>query len=322
MLLRTATRAALICSLTACGHDATQPDVTPIDVATAADVNVSTDIASTDASTVPDVTVDTMAADVPPMCPVGADAQAGETCVLNVHGSVRDLEGSPVGNQLVTVCGSECFFGRSDATGAFLVTPASLLPWGQYVVAIHGRPDHASSYVPLTMPMMGEVAYASPLLVPRYTDTGGLIPDPAVGGSVTAGDVTLTVDAGTVLQFDIEDAELGTLGHSLRSAFVPLASAPPFASEGHATQVHALAPFDLVADRPMGVRVANRAGFAAGAAVDFVVMGVEFFMDPINAGHAVVAATGHVSSDGTTVSTDAGQGIRVVTWLGIRLAGG
>ncbi|MEI8256556.1 MAG: hypothetical protein WCJ30_12860 [Deltaproteobacteria bacterium] len=140
-------------------------------------------------------------------------------------------------------------------------------------------------------------------------------------GLTPSGDVTLAVTAGTTLQFDIEDAELGDLGHSLRSAFVPLSSAPPFAAEGRVAQVHALAPFYLVADRPMGLRIANRAALAAGAAVEFVTMGHELAMDPVNAGHAVLVATGRVSADGATVSTDAGQGILAVTWIGVRLAG-
>jgi len=287
-------------------------------------VSDAIDIADTSDATPDSAAVDAIvdvATDVPPTCPIGVDAAAGEQCVLNVSGRVLDIDDTVVGNQLVTVCGLECFFGRSDATGSFLVSPASFIPWGRYVVAIHGRPDHASAYVPLTMPVANDVAYDAPLRVPHYTDTGGLIPTTALGGSVTAGDVTLTIDPGTTLQFDIEDAELGPLGHSLRSVFVPLTSAPPFASEGRVVQVHALAPFDLVADRPMGLRVANRASLAAGAAVEFVAMGIELFMDPVNAGHAIMVATGHVSADGATVSTDAGQGIRTVTWIGLRLAG-
>ncbi len=80
----------------------------------------------------------------------------------------------------------------------------------------------------------------------------------------------------------------------------------------------ALAPFNLLASPKLAVRVANRTGMAPNAAVDFVVMGQEGLVAPLTAGRAIVAAAGHVSADGMSITTDPGEGISYVTWLGVR----
>jgi hypothetical protein len=136
---------------------------------------------------------------------------------------------------------------------------------------------------------------------------------------VSAGDVTLTVPAGAMVETDIEDAELGELGTRLRVAAVGPTDAPQFARDAGLVSVYALAPFNLTSTRPIAVRLVNRAALPAGAAVEFVVMGTEIYETPFTGGLPVVAAAGHVSADGTTVSTDPGEGLSSLTWVGLRL---
>ncbi|MEI8258789.1 MAG: hypothetical protein WCJ30_24225, partial [Deltaproteobacteria bacterium] len=120
---------ALLCAVGACDARGTPQDAgVADDSAGDARVDITT---ARDAS-------DDVAVDAPPACPSDVDAQTGRLCVLDVRGRVLDLDGSPVGDNIVTVCGLQCYFGRSDATGTFVVTPAAILPWGQYVVQIHG----------------------------------------------------------------------------------------------------------------------------------------------------------------------------------------
>lgn len=260
--------------------------------------------------------VDLPPEDVPP-CTVRPDA-AGVTCVLQVRGTARDDTGAPLGDHVITVCGPACFVTRTAPDGSFVTPVGDFLDPSIYTVLVHGRPDHASLYVALA-PVVDRVAtFAEPLVVPRYTQSGDLFPDPARGGSVTAGDVTLTVPAGATLEFDLEDALLGDLGRRFRVAPVPIDRAPRFARDAGVVALWALAPFNLLASPKLAARVANRAGMAPNAAVDFVVMGREGLVPPLTAGRAIVAAAGHVSADGMSITTDPGEGISYVTWLGVR----
>ena len=52
--------------------------------------------------------------------------------------------------------------------------------------------------------------------------------------------------------------------------------------------------------------------------MEFVALGVEPYTPPLTAGLAVVAATGRVSDDGATVTTNAGEGLRTLSWIGYR----
>lgn len=307
-----------VCVVFACAAcESGAAPTSPRDAGTASDTG-----AASDAGAARDVydgsldDVDLPPEDVPP-CAVRPDA-AGVTCVLQVRGSARDDTGAPLGDHVITVCGPACFVTRTAPDGSFVTPVGDFLDPSIYTVLVHGRPDHASLYVALA-PVVDRVAtFAEPLVVPRYTQSGELFPDPARGGSVTAGDVTLTVPAGAMLEFDLEDALLGDLGRRFRVVSVPIDRAPRFARDAGLVALWALAPFNLLASPKLAVRVANRTGMAPNAAVDFVVMGQEGLVAPLTAGRAIVAAAGHVSADGMSITTDPGEGISYVTWLGVR----
>ncbi len=290
----------LALALTACGSSSTAPDAAapPRDAA-------------------PDVAPDKPEEEDVPPCAVRPDA-SNVSCVMRVRGRAVDLAGAPFGNGVITYCGAICFATNADATGNFSLDVGTFIDPSVYSLLVHGRPDHASLYVPSPAPVDGVVTLAEPVAVPRYVDMGPTLPSNTAGGTFTAGDVTLTVAPGTALEFDVEDALLGALGQQMRAVYVPMAQAPRFARDAGLAAVWALAPFNLLADRPIAVRVANRAGLAPNAAVDFVVLGQEIVRAPPTAGQAIVAATGHVTADGMFVTTDPGTGISFVTWLGIR----
>jgi hypothetical protein len=246
--------------------------------------------------------------------PDGADA----VCVRQVRGRAVDFDGAPLARHVITYCGPACFSGTTDDGGAFVVEVNDFVVTQRYTLQVHGRPAHASAWFASPDPVDGVVAWSEPLAVPRYQDQGPELPTHTDGGTFTAGDVTLTVPMGARLEFDVEDFELGPLGRTLRATHVALDRAPTFARQAGLSMVWALAPFNLVCDRPMGVRVRNRAGLPAGSAVDFVVMGNEIVEAPVTAGRPVVAASGHVSADGATVATDPGVGVSYLTWIGVR----
>ncbi len=253
--------------------------------------------------------------DVPP-CSVRPDA-AGVACVRRVRGRVVDFAGAALANHVITYCGPACFSATTGADGAFVVEVNNFVAAREYTLQVHGRPAHASAWWAGLDPAGEEVTFPEALAVPRYEDVGTEIAQTAPG-SYTAGDVTVTVPAGARVEFDVEDFELAALGRTLRSTRVEMGRAPAFAREAGLSAVWALAPFNLLCDRPMAVRVANRAGLPAGSAVDFVVMGNEIVTPPITAGRPVVAAAGHVSADGATIATDPGAGVSYLTWIGVR----
>jgi hypothetical protein len=250
----------------------------------------------------------------PPCVPTDAGV-----CVNDVRGRVVDDHGAPLAGLVTTVCGAVCFYGHTDEAGAFDVQPDFALAPADFAVIVHARPAHAGVYVPLPSPQMGVVDLSAPLVAPLYTIDGPPLPSGSAGGTVTAGDITVTVPPGTTLTPSVEDVALGALGTHLRVASVPVAKAPPFAAAaGNVVAVWALAPFELDARPGISMSVLNHVGMAAGTAVDFVVMGFDVVDQPFLGGKPVVEATGHVTADGSAFATDPGQRIQTMTWLAIR----
>ncbi|MBI5514070.1 MAG: hypothetical protein HY909_09905 [Deltaproteobacteria bacterium] len=243
---------------------------------------------------------------------------AGAVCVHSVRGTVTALDGLALAGRLITLCGPACFFGETSAGGAFSVEPEDLLNLARYSVTAHGRPDFATLNVPTEPAVDGTSALREAMRLPRYTDRGPPIPDGVRGGTVTAGDVTVTIAPGTRIDPDIEDAELGELGTLLRTVRVPLESAPRLAREAGLADVYALGPFNLTTNTPMALRLRNRAMLPAGTRVEFLGLSYRIVDPPFDAGHWVVMARGVVSPDGAEVRTNDTEGLTVLTWVGYR----
>ena len=247
-----------------------------------------------------------------------AERPANSVCVREVRGQVLDTDGAPRVDIPVTICGPVCWLDRTGADGRFAVRVGDFVPTAIYSVLAHARPDHATVYVPMP-DVVGPgdvITLAEPLRVPRYMVTGDLVDGDA--GVARAGEVTVRVPAGAQLELDLEDYELGELGRRLRVAQVPVDRAPPFAREGRVQAVWALAPFALTSSRPLGLRLPNTLGLAPGAAVDVVMMGGDVLPPRSNAGRAVDAARAVVSADGMSVETLPGEGVSLLTWVGVR----
>ena len=110
-------------------------------------------------------------------------------------------------------------------------------------------------------------------------------------------------------------------GRAFRVAPVPVTQAPPFARSPTPALLFALAPSSAKPSAKVGVQIASGGGLPAGSAVELFVLGDNFVDTPNNAGDAVVVATGHVSADGKTIATDPGEGIQLLTWIGVRKKG-
>jgi hypothetical protein len=260
-------------------------------------------------------------ADAPAPCSAPPDMRPeGGTCVLEAEGTVTDLAGNPVPDLVMTMCSPTiCYGGRADDAGVYDLPIGDFLDTGNYAVHADGRPDHAVDYHRLAPdePQVIDVNMQVPTLP---ASTVSLPADGAPASSVTVGDITLQVAAGTTFDLDVED--FGTAaGRLLRVASVPLASAPPYAAANQVAAIYALAPSGAIPSVPMGVSVRNAAGLPASAAVDFLVLSDDYTDTPPTVGLLLVQATGHVSADGTTIQTDPGQGIDEITWLAVRQTG-
>ncbi len=283
----------------------------------------STADAGTDA-----IVADTLVAEVADATDGGATAPCSEApsdippggiCVLSVSGTVVDENGHPVVGKTISVCGSICFYATTDATGAFDALVGSHIVSGKYAVNVHGRPDHATTMERLPGGLMGDYAVATPYVSVTLPMTGAALPaDGSSGGIVSDGDVTLSVPNATTFQLDPDDIELGAPGRLFRAAPIPSTLPPSWAVGAGITQLYALTPFTALPSNKLDITMANKSGFAAGAAVEFVRVGSNYFGSMEDAGSLVVVGTGTVSADGKTITSDAGQGLDEITFLGVR----
>lgn len=250
----------------------------------------------------------------------GATRSPLRRCVLRVEGEARAYDGAPLAGRVITVCGPACFVGTTDAAGRFSVPVDVRLNPAVYSVQVHGRPEYASRHFVMPGPGPdGVVRMTQALRLPRYSVVGAVIASTG-GGRFEAGEVVLNVAPSARVEFDLEEFEYGELGQRLRWVLVRDEGLPEWAPAEGVAAMFALAPFNLTADQPMGLSVPNVGRLAAGAQVEFVMLDNDILSDPPNAGRGRVVARGAVSDDGLRVSTGAGEGLRVLTWVGVRPA--
>jgi hypothetical protein len=274
-------------------------------------------------------------------CPTDVDPPPppGSTCVRHVTGNLVDEKGAPLpvhssanpDGLVVTVCGSVCYFADPGPTaGSFDVHVGFLIPVSTYNIIVHGLGDHASSYraVP-TVGSDGNVAVSEKIVAPVFDKIGAPLPADTVGGTVSAGNVTLVVPAGASFELDPDFVALGDPGRVLKAYKWTATAMPSFAASANLAQLVALGPFASKSCKTppcaagdsikMSVSMTNDTSLAAGAAVEFLTLGFDLFATPFTAGQMNVVAKGHVSADGKTIDTDSGEGIDTISWLGVRL---
>jgi hypothetical protein len=261
-------------------------------------------------------------------CTLPSDDPAA-ICVRSVSGSITDIDGKPIANLTVSICGTVCFYAHTGADGSYVAPVNYNIVPSAFAALAHGRPDYASLYTKLPATAGATIALG-PMRLPKYVGGTELPADGAAATSVTSGDVTLDIPANTAFDLDVEDYELPT-GHQLRVAATKLTDLPEFAKATGAVALYGLGPFGATATvmgsasgpggakaQKVGVRLKNGVGLAPGQKVEFFVLGVNLLSTPPSAGTAMTAAKGTVSADGLTIATDVGEGISTISWLGVR----
>lgn len=268
----------------------------------------------------------------PEVDPCAHDPFAGElgsTCLSQVTGRVVDEAGAPIAGLSLSVCGAVCFTtpdGQvSDAEGRFAVPIGARVTPAELSLSAHGRPRYAGYYRALpTAPDSSEVDLGDqpvlelPASGPELVVKGSGAP----AQSVTSGDVTLEIPAGTELRLDVEDVALGDVGRQLRVASPQRDNWPRFlGSLTGALAVYALAPFESSfrtlegVDTTARVTLVNRTGLGAGARVEVLALGTYQFADWLTPAAFERVAQGTVSSDGATITLDSGAGLAHLTWI-------
>jgi hypothetical protein len=241
--------------------------------------------------------------------------------VLEATGTVQDLVGTRLPDLVMTMCSpATCYGTRADDAGVYTVPIGDFLVTQNYAVHADGRPDHAVDYFRLSAgePQVITVDMHLPTLPPSSVV---LPPDGTPATTVTVGDLTLQIAAGTTFDLDIEDFGNGAAGRTLRVVPVSLANAPAYATAANVAAIYALAPSGAKPSVKMGVLLQNAAALPASAAVDVLVLSDDYFSNPPSVGTLVLQAAAHVSADGATIQTDPGEGISEITWLAVRQKG-
>lgn len=246
------------------------------------------------------------------------DRGRGGVCLHAVQGRVVDDKGISVRDATVTVCGAACFYGRTGPEGDFTVPVGQYLRADLYSVLLHVQPQRAAYYVRLPRIEGGRASFAAPLPVLPMPADGPTIKDDTSAQTLTAGGVTLTVEAGTDIFISLEDAREPTLGRKFRPLRVTRFDTLPFLGDLKPAALFAFGPFEAEFSKPARLTLDNaQIALPANTVVEF--LGQKGLLKGMLPGaDFAVLGTGKVSSDGKRVEMDAGVGVSLLTWIAVR----
>jgi hypothetical protein len=241
-----------------------------------------------------------------------------------VRGRIVAEDGAGLEGVLVTVCGPVCFYGESEAAGEFAVQIGAHLVPSMYSTLAHARPAAASYYHRLP-DAAGPLVEVGDLVLLELPSEGPLLDLEGGAQTVTSGEVTLEVPEGLRVRLDPEDLGAGDEGRAFRVRTVADELRDGFtAAPGDLDVLHALAPFEAwfqTAEKEMGtarLSFAAAGRFPPGARVDVLALGSYLYPDWVTPAAFEVVATGEVSPDGSKIELLPGEGVRHLTWIGLR----
>lgn len=248
-------------------------------------------------------------------CQPGAPAPPGSYCLGVVSGSLFGLDGAPVGPMDIAVCGGVCIAGKVSSQGTFSVPVKRLLPKPGVSVPL-GVTPFAAYEIALTQE--GDVQLP-PMLVVKLPEEGAPFPAAGSGAAVSSGGVTLNIEPGTEVVIDELLFETDEQKR-FRAVAVPPEKAPPFVPAGVVFDaLYALGPSATTLTPPARVTFATPSPWPPGASVEIHAHGLDEGSATPTWGSMSKVATGHVSEKGDAVSIDPGEGLPLLTWVGLRL---
>jgi hypothetical protein len=226
-----------------------------------------------------------------------------------VTATILDLTGTPVLGLNALLCGIDLCAGPAvtDPTGALStsMTFPIINPALQY--------GDSLTYPEWIVPVTTVNESLGTLHTTPFPTTG---PTLTAGTAATSGPLTLILPSDDVISMDTL-VYTTPAQQEFRAVTIPMALAAVDPSVGLEVII-GTTPQETLFCPPVQASIANTAAWPAGAAVDFYALGIDVtsFFAPYG-GWAVIS-TGHVSADGSTVTTDPGAGLWVLTSLGVR----
>jgi hypothetical protein len=232
-----------------------------------------------------------------------------------VHAALADLTGAPLAGFFVQICGINTCAAPNATSDAGVVTVDTTRYAIQKPVFGYGDALH--------FPLLLLPVPSGPSI-----DLGTLVTAPlppagapfTTGGDAVSGDVTVSLAPGGVAMVDTHVYDT-TDKQTLRAVTLPVAkegAIPGVASHGLAL-LYGVSPIDTLFCPAARVTVANRAGWPAGARVGFYLLGDDTAQPWAPYGEWALISHGAVSSDGTTIRTNDGEGFPLLEAFGVRL---
>jgi len=226
----------------------------------------------------------------------------GPTAALS--GVVHDTSGAPLQGAAIQLCAEACYLAYTEPDGSF---------WYQSVPAGHYKLD-------LRGPARAEVNYGAvnfPLdLAPddqQVLDAPLVLPVTGDGVPLTGGTQQIAIDSDLTLTIDADALELPPAVASPYLAgvrVVPSSYPPNQPPSGTVVAWWALNPFGTLSSQPIGVSIVNNLGLAAAAPLAIYTVSDQ-------TGEMDLAAATQVSSDGTTIALNNGQGLAQISWVAV-----
>jgi hypothetical protein len=253
-------------------------------------------------------------------CPAsGFPSDGSQDTVNTVTARVEDISGAGIGSLLLDVCGFNlCLNGTTDGNGDAVVNNTS----GTTLEDVRMYYGTGREYVKMCaeLPSLPDAAFGTinTVALPAVAQGQSF----GSGSTVTQGPLTLSIDAAGEVTFDIilygTESERG-----FRSVLVPHTDTnfnfPAIDAGLNLALVFGTAPINTKLCPAAKLTFANTEGWAADAAVEFYFHGTEVFTDWAPYGGWAKVSEGKVSADGSTVSTNDGEGIPELGVIGVRL---
>jgi len=240
--------------------------------------------------------------------PITVDERIQE--FVTFRGTAVDADGQPLVAEPVQVCGINiCLFETTNANGEVTVAQGEdpldtpLFKVGDGLVR---------AKIGYSLPEGDEPQVDGTTI--DLVDSGTAL---ATGASAEADGVVLTIADDAAVGLNL--LEFGGAGEdTFRAAVVPSNLTDTIApGEGFAIVV-ALGPHETLFCPSAAIEIPNDTDLAAGTAVEIVQQGLEIGSYFTEYGTWERVALGHVSDDGATIVTDEGQGLPILSSIGVR----
>jgi hypothetical protein len=262
----------------------------------------------------------TMCKDIDGAMTCNSPDPAHDNAMFSIDGAtavIAGTDGSPAAAITTKVCGTNICsdIGQTDASGNAVVDSQGLGFIDPRFVYGGGK-THGEFAVMLDAndmnPAFGPVHAVT---LPTFAEGVPMLP----GMDVTSDGVTLSIPADADIDFDcLVYTDQSQLGWRANAVDAGQFNFPAVDTSGLNIEiVVALAPINTVVCPAAPLTVPNVAGWNANDAVDFYIHGHLTFNHYAPYGGWALVATGVVSADGATITTDAGQGIELLATYGL-----